>query len=280
LRFRVHHETRYRYDAPVALGAHVMRLRPRDDATQRLVRYSLAIDPSPSRMTGASDAEGNVVTHAWFTGTTDALTITSAFEVETLRADPFDYFPDETFATLPARYPVDVARVLHPSLEGEASTSVRDFAAEVRADAADAPVAFLDALNHAIHTRTQLAVRDDGRAAQSGAETLALGRGACRDVTVLFMEAARSMGFAARFVSGYRRGDVTRPDRHLHAWAEAFIPGGGWRGWDPVEGIAVADRHVALAASAQQMHTMPVTGAYFGAGVGSTLGYSIRIEAD
>jgi transglutaminase-like putative cysteine protease len=278
MRFRVQHETRYRYDAPVELGPHVLRLRPREDAVQRLIHYALAIDPQPARTTGATDAESNVVTHAWFGGTTDALTITSTFEVETLRADPFDYLPDAGFATVPVRYPVDLACVLQPCLEAEHSARVRAFADQVRAEAGDAPVAFLDALDRTIHTRTRLAIRDDGRPAQSAAETLALGRGACRDVTVLFMEAARCMGFAARFVSGYRRGDITRPDRHLHAWAEVFVPGGGWRGWDPVEGHAVADRHVALAASAQQIHTMPVTGAYFGA-VGSTLDYTIRIEA-
>jgi transglutaminase-like putative cysteine protease len=280
MRFRVHHQTRYRYAAPVALGAHVMRLRPREDAVQRLVRCTLEIDPQPTRTSGASDAEGNVVTHAWFAGRTDALTVTSAFEVETLREDPFDYLPDASFETVPVRYPVELARVLQPCLEPEHSASVRDFAGEVRAEAGDAPVAFLDALNHTIHSRTRLAVRDDGRPAQSAVETLARGRGACRDVTVLFMEAARTMGLAARFVSGYRRGDVTRPDRHLHAWAEVFIPGGGWRGWDPVEGVAVADRHVALAASAQQIHTMPITGVYFGWGVGATLEYTIRIEAE
>lgn len=280
MRFRVHHETCYRYPVPVTLGSHVVRLRPREDATQRLVHYALAIDPLPTKVSSAGDAEGNVVTHAWFAATTDALTITSVFEVETLRHNPFDYFTDENFAAVPVRYPVEVARVLRPCLEWDMAASVRDFAEQVRAEAWDAPVAFLDALNRTIHTRTRLALRDDGRPAQSAAETLALGRGACRDATVLFMEAARCMGFAARFVSGYRCGDLTRPDRHLHAWAEAYIPGGGWRGWDPVEGVAVADRHVAVAASAQQMHTMPVSGAYFGGVAGSTLGYSIRIEAE
>jgi transglutaminase-like putative cysteine protease len=280
MRFRVQHETRYRYNAPVTLGPHVLRLRPRDDAAQRLVRYSLVIDPLPSMVSGSSDAEGNVVTHAWFGGTTDALTVTSSFEVEATRVNPFDYQTDANFAAVPVRYPIDVAPVLQPCMEARQVDAVREFAAEVLAESGNGPLAFLDALNHTIHTRTLLAVRDDGRHAQSGAETLELGRGACRDVTVLFMEAARAMGFAARFVSGYRRGDLTRPDRHLHAWAEAYIPGGGWRGWDPVEGRAVADRHVALAASAHQIHTMPVIGAYFGAGVRSTLGYTIRIEAE
>ena len=280
MRFRVYHETRYRYSSPVALGPHVLRLRPREDTTQRLVRYELAIDPQPSKVAGSSDAEGNVVTHAWFAGTTDALTVTSEFEVETLRENAFDYLRDADFAAVPVRYPGDLAPVLAHCAQPMHADTVRDFAAEVVEQSGAEPVAFLDALNRAIHTRTRLAVRDDGRHAQSAAETLALGRGDCRDATVLFMEAARAVGFAARFVSGYRRGNLSRPDRHLHAWAEAFVPGGGWRGWDPVEGYAVADRHVALAASARQIHTMPVTGAYFGAHVDSTLEYTIRLEVE
>ena len=280
MRFRIHHETRYRYDAPVRLGPHVLRLQPRADAVQRLVHFRLVIDPEPSLVSGASDAEGNVVTHAWFAGTTDALTVASDFEVETTRENPFDFLPDANFEAVPVRYPVELTHLLQPAMEPRQADSVREFADAVLVESGDQPVAFLDALNHTIHVRTRIAVRDDGRHAQSGAETLALGRGACRDVTVLFMEAARAVGFAARFVSGYRRGDLTRRDRHLHAWAEAFIPGGGWRGWDPVEGRAVADQHVALAASAQQIHTMPVTGAYLGRGIGSTLEYTIRIEAE
>jgi transglutaminase-like putative cysteine protease len=247
---------------------------------QRLVHYELVIDPQPTMVSGASDAEGNVAMHAWFSGTTAELTVTSSFEVMTTRANPLDYLPDSNFGPVPVRYPAEMNAVLQPYRETRQADSVREFAAEVHAEAGEGPLAFLDALNHTIHSNTRLAVRDDGRPAQSGSETLALRSGACRDVTVLLMEAARAMGFAARFVSGYRRGDLTRPDRHLHAWAEVFIPGGGWRGWDPVEGHTVADRHVALASSAQQIHTMPITGAYFGRGVGSTLDYTIRIEAD
>jgi transglutaminase-like putative cysteine protease len=278
MRFRVHHETRYRYPGPVTLGPHVMRLRPREDASQRLLQYTLTIDPQPTLASEASDAEGNVVTHARFSGTTDALTVTTAFEVETTRENPFDYLPDADFASLPVRHPAQLSAVLQPYLGGHQTDTVREFAAGIGARTADGPVAFLDALNRAIHSRTHLAIRDDGRPAQRAAETLATARGACRDVTVLLMEAARAMGFAARFVSGYRRGNLSRPDRHLHAWAEVFIPGGGWRGWDPVEGTAVADRHVALAASAHQLHTMPVTGTYCGTAGGSTLAYTIRIE--
>jgi transglutaminase-like putative cysteine protease len=137
----------------------------------------------------------------------------------------------------------------------------------------------VNGLNRALHEGFRAHVRDGGHA-QTPAETLARRAGACRDLAVLFMAVCRAWGLAARFASGYRRGDLARPDRHLHAWPEVWCPGGGWRGWDPVEGVAVADRHVALAAGVRQIDTMPVEGSFAGAGVTSTLHYVVEIHAD
>jgi transglutaminase-like putative cysteine protease len=281
MRFKIRHETFYNYTGPVSLGPHAMRLRPREDGAQRVLSYSLEIKPEPSLVSHALDAEGNVVAHAWFMGTTERLRITSSFEVETLRANPFDYVPDPGFDKLPTPYPPSLAQRLAAYIEpGVGEASVREFARSVLAQSGPAPIAFLDALNRAIHDRIHRAVRDDGKSAQSAAETLALGKGACRDLTVLYMESCRSLGLAARFVSGYRRGELSRPDRHLHAWPEVYIPGGGWRGWDPVEALAVGATHVALAAGPAQVDTMPVEGAFYGAGVKAALTYRLHIAVD
>jgi transglutaminase-like putative cysteine protease len=103
--------------------------------------------------------------------------------------------------------------------------------------------------------------------------------GSCRDFTVLFMEACRAVGLAARFVSGYEEGDSTVLERDLHAWAEVYIPGGGWRGFDPTHGLAVADRHVALVASAFPQFTAPVTGStQEGGRVSSRLTTEVRVK--
>jgi transglutaminase-like putative cysteine protease len=97
-------------------------------------------------------------------------------------------------------------------------------------------------------------------------------------MAVLFMEVCRLSGIPARFVSGYLESDPEPDGQELHAWAEVFIPGAGWRSYDPTLGLAVQDRHVALAASAQPFLTAPVIGAYRGTGVTGTLETEVRIE--
>ena len=88
-------------------------------------------------------------------------------------------------------------------------------------------------------------------------------RGSCRDLAVLYMAAARAAGLAARFVSGYYF-DQSPKHPQLHAWAEVYIPGGGWRGYDPTLGLACYGHHIALAAGASSFQTAAVEGAFLG----------------
>ncbi len=118
----------------------------------------------------------------------------------------------------------------------------------------------LERLNWTLFTRTDRHIRAAG-AAQAPTHTLATGRGACRDLTVLFMAACPSLGIAARFVSGYQaHAETPNGRRHLRAWAEVFLPGSGWEGFDPMHGFRVTDGHVALCAAPDQAATMPVEG--------------------
>lgn len=280
MRFTIAHETLYRYSAPVSFAPHITRLRPRDDGTQKTIAFALDIQPAPSHTNQSLDADGNVIDQHWFLTCANRLRIVSRMEVETLRSNAFDFLPDGEFDGLPVQYADQHAAALSPYLApARKVASVVAFAESIAAESNGTPVGFLDTLNRAISRRIPNQLRHRG-GAQTAAVTLVRRMGACRDLTVLYMEAARSLGFAARFVSGYRRGDLRRRDRHLHAWAEVFIPGGGWRGWDPVEGIAIADTHVALAASASQAGTMPVEGSYYGVGVTTTLSYKIEIDAN
>jgi transglutaminase-like putative cysteine protease len=202
----------------------------------------------------------------------------SEFEVETLRANPFDYVPEFGFDSLPANYPPGLAALLAPYRRQDGiEESVLAFAGNVAAQTSGTPIGFLDALNRAINERIEREIRDDDRTLPPGV-TLGDRKGACRDLTVLFMAASRAMGLAARFVSGYRRGDLDRADRHLHSWPEVYIPGGGWRGWDPSEGIAVGDTHVALVAAASQTETLPVEGAFIGDNATSKLDFTLEIR--
>lgn len=114
--------------------------------------------------------------------------------------------------------------------------------------------------------------------AQEPEETLSRMKGTCRDFVVLFAEACRSLGFAARFVSGYTQGDLDNAENYLHAWAEVYLPGGGWRGYDPTLGLAVADQHIALTSGASPLQAAPVSGSFRGTEATATIKYNLTIS--
>jgi transglutaminase-like putative cysteine protease len=275
MHFNVTHETEYRYSVPVTLGTHVLRLNPVPERCRILTR-SLWIEPAPVEQYDAADAFGNLVTHVSFAGTCSVLRIRSGFEVESFAPESV---LDPPFAPLPWP-PADDD--LNPyRLTPAVDDRVRRFASDLCEEAGHAPVLFLDHLNRALFERMDRRIRPSG-AAQSPAETLESASGACRDLAMLFIEASRCLGFASRFVSGYQAAyDTPDQRRHLHAWAEIFLPYLGWRGWDPMHGVRVTDSHLALCAAPDQAGTMPVDGSYsfIGERIATTLDYSIRIQA-
>lgn len=281
MRFLAVHTTRFRYSEPVFLEPHAVRLRPRSDSAQRLLRYRLEIEPEPSVLSEASDAEGNSLTHAWFSGTTDALTLRSEFDVETLRENPFDYIIlDDGAKHLPMSYPDDLRNLLAPSLacSSAASDRLRDLVASVVDQADRQTLPFLMALNERIFATYTVTIRLHGDPLAAD-ETLRRTHAACRDLAVLFMECCRLAGIASRFVSGYRETRADPDTRYMHAWAEVYLPGGGWRGYDPTQGLAVADRHVAVAASASPPLAAPLHGTYRGGTVAAPIEVEISITA-
>jgi transglutaminase-like putative cysteine protease len=271
--FRVQHESSYRYDVPVQLGPHTLRLTPRADALQIRSRR-LSVEPEPSAWSDMLDSFGNPITVLGFNGSTQRLRVESSFELDT-HALP-ELGPLAERLPLPPAAHAD----LSPFLVASSHPDVCAFAEQLSVDVQREPVRFLDHLTHTLYGRIDRHIRPSGNAREAH-ETLALGSGACRDLTVLFLEVSRSQGLAARFVSGYQAQAQT-PDgqRHLHAWAEVFLPGVGWRGWDPTHGMRVSDGHVALCAAPHQAATMPIEGGFFfqGPTVNSTLDHSVRIS--
>jgi transglutaminase-like putative cysteine protease len=162
-------------------------------------------------------------------------------------------------------------------LEPPGDPSVEAFAKDVLAASSGGANAFLGELCQRIASTMTQEVRETGGAMPAG-QTLALGRGACRDLSVLFMDACRAVGIAARFVTGYELGDPSDGDHDLHAWAEVYLNGAGWRGYDPSQGLAVADRHVAVAAAAEPAEAAPTVGSFRGTNVSSTLDTIIRVK--
>jgi transglutaminase-like putative cysteine protease len=115
---------------------------------------------------------------------------------------------------------------------------------------------------------------------QSPAETLARGVGSCRDFAALFMDAGRQLGLATRFVSGYLRTPVTASDDGAtHAWAEVYLPGPGWKGFDSTGGTLTGADHIAVAVAHHPEKVPPVAGTFIGpTAPRPILHVSVRVE--
>jgi transglutaminase-like putative cysteine protease len=272
------HHTRYRYTRPVSLEPHLLRLTPRGDAAQRLVSVATVIRPEPVGISPCTDLYGNTVLSVWFAGLTDRLDIDVACEVTTLRRNPFDFLPDPARSRLPVVPATDEA-VLAPCLVPPpvAQPGAIALARRLLEAGADTPQDFPWALVTWMGGNLTPIVRQEpGLLAPD--TVLATGRGACRDLAVCAMTACRAVGLPARFVSGYQEGDPDRDERDLHAWFEVWLPGGGWRGYDPTHGLAVSDRHVALAAAPEPEGAAPVVGAFRGDEATVALSHDVRLE--
>ncbi|MCS6772158.1 MAG: transglutaminase family protein [Kiritimatiellae bacterium] len=274
--FNVRHTTLYRYSAPALLGPHVLRLCPQQAPGVRVIRWSIDIRPKPVGETDYIDDAGNFVHAAWFAGSTESLSIATSIEARTIPRNPFDFIVTNPGAlVLPAK--LDHARLLAPYLKPvQQSGAVARLSAKLAKQAGSRTLEFLRiAAEHLAGFHKT--IREEGPP-QPPSKTLASQTGACRDLTVLFMDLCRWQGLPARFVSGYWRGRRPVDRHHLHAWAEVYLPGAGWRGYDPTCGLAVSDEHLPLAAAPAPEGAAPVEGTYGGGAIESTLSWQIRID--
>jgi transglutaminase-like putative cysteine protease len=273
--FVIDHITRYEYSLPVQLGVHVLRFLPPSLAGQRPGHCKLEITPGPSSRVESEDNWGNPIQRVGFQGETDHLEIRAHLEVHILETKPL--LTTRRFR-LPISYGSDTAALTSYLQPLEETTNLQSFVQPLLITAGDDGLAFLAALNQRIHGFYHRGVRVEGPP-RTPAETLSLGEGVCRDLTVLFMAACRHVGIAARFVSGYQQGDGTRELRYLHAWPEVYLPGHGWLGYDPTHATQFGDDHVVVAAAPTAAEVTPVEGGYSfrGTAVTSTLATEIRI---
>jgi transglutaminase-like putative cysteine protease len=208
------------------------------------------------------DLDGNALMQFWFEGVTEQLTVKVASTVETYQTNPFNYLLESWATYLPIDYPSSLYIQLEPywrSRQVPIDPDAIRLAQEIERDTNSNTLKFLSVLNQRIYENCQQVVRETGNPWSAGV-TWREKRGSCRDVSILFMEACRAVGLASRFVSGYQEGDPDTQDRDLHAWVEVYLPGGGWRGYDPTHGLAVGDRHVTLVASPNPAYAAPISG--------------------
>ena len=282
MRAHISHTLAYSYGAPVQLGPHRFCLKPRGHGFQKLIDFKLVISPEPSRVYSLLAAGGDEILQARFQGSTEKFTIHATSVVETETAPLLQTCLEDNEPLLP--YPAghlsgDLMGALEGWLpNGQHDPAAVDLAQEALMGSDQRALAFLQQLVEMIQDRVKYNQRHEGPAWPAG-RTLKERVGSCRDLAMLMVESCRCVGLPARFVSGYHLVDP-RPERYdLHAWAEVYLPGAGWRGIDP-SGIGVVDdRYIPLATSSKPDLTAAISGTFSGpTGVDSSLFW--QIEAD
>ncbi len=266
---RVTHLSRYDYSSPVAFAPHALYLRPRENPRQRLHNFSLAITPA-ARLVTTRDMQENPLDCAYFAPdlTASRLEFRTEFLVETLDANPFDFLLKSSALNFPFAYDPAESFALAPCLTPPADpAALRAWLVRHLPDPPRETVSFLTALNTAVLQSLSYRWRDEP-GIQSATETLALGSGTCRDYAVLFIELCRLHGLAARFVSGYlyeqpRLNLASPPPPAIHAWAEVYLPGAGWRGLDPTHGVFCDDAFIPVAHAALADTVNPIQGKFY-----------------
>jgi transglutaminase-like putative cysteine protease len=260
--YQISHQTIYSFPQPVILKPYLLRLRPRSDRFNQLQSFTLSVLPLTQGSSDFIDLDGNNLIKLWFDQPTKKLSIQTLARVETSCTNPFAYLLEPWAITIPFDYPSSLLKQLEPYLRPYSfvqDSSALELAQEIAIATQGNTLNFLFTLNQRIYQDCQYIIRDIGEPFPAGV-TWRNKQGSCRDYTVLFMEVCRAIGIAARFVSGYQEGDAAQQSRDLHAWVEVYLPGAGWRGYDPTLGLVVSDRHIPLAASAIPRYAAAVEG--------------------
>jgi transglutaminase-like putative cysteine protease len=271
----IRHVTTYRYRQPVAFGEHRMMLRPRDSHDQRVIEAHLEITPEPKSLRLVQDAFGNHVGIARFSGRSRELCFESTVCLEHLPLDGADLEIEDTARTFPVDYSADERPDLaycierhQPDPGNEVGRWAHQF---LPPSGLIGPLELLTRLSHGINHGFRYR-RREAKGIQPPVETLRLGHGSCRDFAMLMIESARSLGFAARFASGYLAvplDDLKEPASgstrgSTHAWAQIYLPGTGWIDFDSTSGSVGKIGLVTVAVVRDPQHAIPLHGTFIG----------------
>ena len=261
------HNLEYSYEESVQLGEHRLCIKPRSHGFQRLLNFDLNISPNPKILYPLLAASGEEINRITFEGYTNNLSIKAVSEVETLKhPDIFDGIKERDL-TLPFCRSI-INRDLQGALEGwlpngQHDPSAVELAQEALAGSSNNALSFTYQLIEIIQDRVKYTKRHTGPA-WPASRTLRERVGSCRDLAMLMVEACRSVGIPSRFVSGYHFEDPLPNEFDLHAWAELYIPGAGWRGFDPSGKGLIDERYLTLVSSSKSNLTAVITGNFRG----------------
>ncbi|QKF67394.1 transglutaminase family protein [Arcobacter venerupis] len=266
-RFKIIHRTYYNYSDNVNLGTHNLLLRPRENHELRIELFTLNITPK-AKILWHLDVEDNSVAIATFETPTQQLFIESEVIIQQYNESPLDFIVADYAINYPFKYlpndnfilssymvlPNEESRILLNNWIG----NVYKYGEKIQT------YTLLQKLTTYIFKNFTYKVREEA-GVQTAKQTLTYGSGSCRDFAFLFMEAVKCLGLATRFVSGYLYAPLMSDQAgSTHAWAEVYLPGGGWKGFDPTTGNIVGTDHISVAVSRLPDNVPPIAGSFSG----------------
>jgi transglutaminase-like putative cysteine protease len=270
----IRHHTRYEYRSPVQLGEHRLMIRPRDSHDLRLLDTSLSIEPAASHVRWIHDVFGNSIAIVSFDTRAEQLTFTSDFRAEHFPAAPQEIEVEPYAASFPFSYSASDAEDLgrtqerhYPDPQHRIDAWAHTLLQRIP-QAATLPA--LAAMTATIKATLRYETRE-AEGVQTPLETLERGSGSCRDFALFMMEAARSLGVAARFVSGYLydeqrvdAGETLVGGGATHAWVQLYLPGAGWVEYDPTNGLVGGRNLIRVAVARDPSQAVPLVGSFQG----------------
>jgi len=271
IRIAINHKTEYRYERPVSVSPHVVRLRPAPHTRTPIESYSLKILPATHFINWQQDPFGNYLARIVFPEPVRLLSFEVDLVADMVVINPFDFFVEDYAEHYPFHYPDALRKELAPYLEiTENGNRLKQWLRGI--DRSKQQINdFLVALNQRLQKDIAYSIRLEP-GIQSCEETLGKALGSCRDTGWLLVQILRHLGLAARFVSGYlvqltpdeKSLDGPSGTDHdftdLHAWAEVYVPGAGWLGLDPTSGLFAGEGHIPLACTPHPVSAAPITG--------------------
>ena len=272
-RYKILHRTYYNFSGAVTLGPHYLRLRPREDYDLHIESSTLTITP-PATLLWHRDVESNSVATATFDVSVNQLAIESEVIIQQFNEAPLDFLVADYAVNYPFTYLPEDRIMLLPYMafpEEKVKTQLTEWIAGFwQPEESIQTYTLLQRLGTHINQTLSYRIREEP-GVQTVGQTLDFGTGSCRDFALLFMEAARCLGFASRFVSGYLHAPPSAANYgSTHAWAEVYLPGAGWKGFDPTVGTIAGTDHIAVAVARLPASVPPIAGSFVGP-PGSTL---------
>jgi transglutaminase-like putative cysteine protease len=281
-RLNIDHVTEYVFKDTVSLLPHRLLLRPRESHNVRIESSILEILPAHT-VQWKRDVLDNSVAVVSFSEPSNRLHIHSSMVIQHYEDNPFDFLVDDYAFIHPFDYAKEERAELEPFLKivyPADHLAVQNWLVGLGLLQPMETFALLDRLNHEIAGRFFYQMREEPGVQPPGM-TLARNSGSCRDFATLFLEACRHRGLASRFVSGYLHSVATEAGNgSTHAWAEVYLPGAGWKGFDPTGGEVTGNRHIGVAVASHPKAVPPVAGSFVGlTGQEPVLSVAVRVSA-